>query len=316
LWQKKANVNLAFENNKLTTLTGSVDKLSNTSSQGKLDVTKGTINANFDKDGNLSKLTGGADSLSYLSKKGDKLDVKGLGIEVNSGKNGIESATATAGQINYLSNKGDLLNVTNGKASLTRDTQGNISNLSGSAEKIAFGNQKGDNIIASGTEINVNCDKNGLKDAQVKVGTLDYNNLKGDKLNLVNGSATITRDNKGLISSINGSAEKLNGLDKNGNTLAVNGLKVGLVSTGQDSYNLNASADKLNLALPKQELNINANNLRVGLTDTQMTMHVDSAEIIKKIESDLKVKVENLDVIVDKTKEGNFKIFRFTISKS
>lgn len=300
------SVNAEFgKNGLISNLSGKADSLVYNSTQGNINTTQANVNGKFNEDGTLASLTGGAEKLSYLSNKGDKLDVKGAGVEIINGKNGLEQASVTLGQANYLSKTGDLLNINNGKASLTRDSQGFISNINGQADKLTYSSKNGDNLDASGLDININGNKNGLTDASVRFGKLDYSNLKGDKLNVTNGSANIIKDRTGAISKINASAEQINATNKAGDAIKVIGLNTDLTKNNSGTYDLSASADKLNANIKDQGVNLDASKLTFGLTDTQIKVHVDSAEVIKKLESDLKVKVENLDLIVDKTKEGN-----------
>ncbi|MFN4149740.1 MAG: hypothetical protein ACK4IX_02270, partial [Candidatus Sericytochromatia bacterium] len=302
------NVDAQFgKNGLISNLSGKADQLTYNSTQGNINATQANVTGQFNEDGTLASIKGGAEKLTYLSNKGDKIDVKGAGVEIINGKNGLEQANATVGQVNYLSKTGDLLNITDGKASLTRDSQGFISNISGEANKLNYNSKNGDNVNASGLQININGNKTGLTDASIKAGTIDYTNLKGDKLNVVNGSASIVKDNSGLISKVNASADQINAVNKAGDAIKVTGFNSDITKNNSGTYDINASADKLNANLKEQGVTFDATKLNVGLTDTQIKVHVDSAEVIKKIEADLKVKVENLDVIVDKTKEGNLK---------
>lgn len=302
------NVNAEFNKNGLiSNISGKADNILYKNSQGNLNVSQANVTGSFNEDGTLSSIKGGADKLSYLSNKGDKIDIKGAEVELINGKNGLEKASLTVGELNYISKTGELLNITNGKASLTRDNQGFISNISGEADKLNYNSKNGDNINASGLQININGNKTGLTDASIKVGTIDYTNQKGDKLNVINGSASIVKDNNGLISKVNASAEQINAVNKAGDVIKVTGFNSDITKNVSGTYDINASADNINANLKNQNLTIDANKLNLGITDNQIKLHVDSAEVIKKIESDLKVKVENLDVIVDKTKEGNLK---------
>lgn len=295
------------ENGTISSLSGKIDTLSYKNQQGNMNLSQGNITTQFNSDGTLASIKGGADKLSYFSNKGDKLDLKGAGVEIINGKNGLEKATATVGQLNYLSKSGDALNLENGKASISRDPQGFISNINAGADKLTYSSKNGDNLIAQGTEININGNKNGLSEASIKIGQLDYNNLKGDSFNVVNGSASLTKDSNGFLSQIAGSADKISATNKSGDAINILGANADITRNDAGTYDINASLDKLNVDMKSQDLTIGVDKLKVGLTDTNFKVHVDSVEIIKKLESDMKVKIENLDFIIDKTKEGALK---------
>ncbi|MFN8674251.1 MAG: hypothetical protein U0457_19480 [Candidatus Sericytochromatia bacterium] len=340
---KNSTVMANYKDGKIDTLAGKVETLNYTNKQGKLDVANGEINSKFNPDGSidnlngkfdnlaynntqgnlnvdkcnftgkfnpdgtLANLSGGADKLSYLSNKGDKIDAKGFGLDITNGKNGIEKATVNVGQLDYLSSKGDKLNVIDGKLGLTRDQQGFISNINGEAKNLTYNGKNGDNVNASGLNININGNKNGLTDASIKADEINYNNLKGDNLNVTNGDVNISKDNNGFISKVTGNADKILATNKNGDVIQALGVKTDLTRNAQGTYDLATSADKVNADLKKQGLNLDATKLNLNVTDTNIKLHVDSAELKKKIESDLKVKVENMDLLIDKTKEGALK---------
>jgi hypothetical protein len=276
----------------------------------KILVTNGQVNLTRDDGGFISNLNGKADLLNYTGINGDKINATGLGININGDKDGLKNAGIKVGSIDYTGNKGETLNLLNGSFNVSRDSAGFISNANGKADSLTYTGVNGDKINAAGLNININGNKDGITDATVKVGQLDYLSTKGDAVKVTNGSVALFRDTDGFISKVSGHADLLTFTGKDGNTLTGNGIDINLLSDkkdGKDNYNFKATATSIEADLKKQELNLKANNIIASLDNDQMKVHVDSVEVLKKLGEELNVKIDNLDLIVDKNKDGAVK---------
>ena len=395
----------------LTMKTGSLDYLG--AKGDKFNLTNGSLSITKDPEGYINNVKGDIEKISFTSSKGDVLTANGLGLNVRNGKNGFENLTVSAGKIGYISNKGDLFNLENGSLALTRDPSGNLFNVNGNIENLNLKTVNGQNLTASGINVNVDIDKTGLKTAGVKVGTLDYSqkdiqlNVQNGALNFTNGTngtvleasaeKVIANGKWGNLTGEGGKATTLFGPDGNfksfnlsGNSLTYNGTRedkpinfsmqnfnAGITNgpdgqalnfTGKninfdfngnkayfeniqnielrngkdgkvsgfdinlagkstfekdgdlfiglnnaqahykvDGNNLSASFDKLDIAKKSQQLTASLTGGKIENTVDKISVHVDSAEVIKKMEQELKVKIENLDVVVDKTATGGIK---------
>ncbi len=293
---------------------GKIDYISNKGD--KLNINNGTATLERDAEGFISKATATADNFTYNPINGDTIKGSGIDISITGDKNGLNQASVKVGSLDYLSKKGDKLNLINGSLNITKDPEGFISNLNGKASNLTYNGVNGDKAYVQGLEININGNVNGITDANVKAGELLYTSKNNETVHVLNGSATIFRDDKGLINKAVGSAEKLILTGKNGDTVNATGVNVEL-KLDCEKYDLSGSAKKIEANIKKENLNINATGVTANMTNTQIKVHVDSAEFIKKVEEQLNdptkkdkgvtIKVENVDLLVDKNEQGGIK---------
>ena len=80
---------------------------------------------------------------------------------------------------------------------------------------------------------------------------MDYLSGKGDKVNVFNGSANLTRDAEGIISKITGHGDNNSLTSKDGNIVNANGLDINIDAPKENGtgYNLSASIKDLNCLL-------------------------------------------------------------------
>lgn len=265
-----ANLELAYDaKGQLSSGLASIGTGSYSGDFGSVDLAQGgQVQLNYGANGQLNQITAGAESLRYAGDKG-QLGLIGAQLEARYGSDGL---------LEKFAFRGDRVDFS-GKTDAGKPVDFGLSDFQAGLQLNADGSQA---LDFSGKDL-----KLALDQQQVSIPSIQTLQLR------------------------TGSDGSLSGLDLHldgNNTYAAPNLTAGLDNLEahytQQGNTLSASFDKLSVDAVKAGVQAEAVGGKLFNDDRQMTVHVDSASIIKTLESELKVKVENVDLIVEKTATG------------
>jgi len=279
----KANgigVSVAYDNGVLKNASAKVGTLAYENPKGdKLNLTDGKVNINYDENGNIKDAKGSIKNLDVTTNSGDIIKASGTNVSLAYDNGILKNASAKTGTIAYENAKGDKLNLTDGKVNINYDENGNIKDAKGSIKNLDITTNSGDIIKASGTDVSIAYDNGVLKNASAKVGTLAYENPKGDKLNLTDGKVNINYDDKGNIKDANGSIKNLDVTTNSGDIIKASGTNVSLAYDNGVLKNATAGAGLVNYE--------NSTGDKLNLTNGNVNLNYDEKGSIKDITSNI-----------------------------
>jgi hypothetical protein len=294
------------EQGNLSGIQASSDHLTYLSGGNTLDLTGTTLSIGYNDQGQLTQAIGTIQQGSYAGAFG-QVDLTGGDIRLNYGDNGVLSGLqAGASQFKYAGEQGIL------------DLQGAQLNANygpdGLLQDIRF---QGDGVNFTGATtgpnpLNLNMGAFDAHLVQNATGGQTFN-FTGQQLDIGAGGHQGHIDEirtLQLITDANGAISQMDlhlpghntYTGQEGNiTAALDNLQANYT---QEGNRLTASFDRLEGAIKDQGLSGFATGGQLEVNDRFMSLHVDSAQVIQKLEKEMNVKVENLDLLVHKNENG------------
>lgn len=315
----KTTLNLNYNaDGLLSKVSGGAEHLNFQQGTSTLDLTGAKLEMNYDDKGQLQNAIASIQKGSYQSDFGLVTLTEGAGVQLNYGENGnLSNIQANVDKLNYTGDKG-VLDLAGGKLNAIYGTDGNLQNL----------NFKGDSVNFNGTTGNSKALEIALKNFEVNLAqgtdgsqTLTFNgkdanlNIDGNKVNLENiENLELATNADGTINHMNLNLAGTSSFTDNKDNLTV-ALKNAKASYTQEGNQLTASFEQLIANIKDKGITAQVNGAILTHNDKQMTVHVDSAEALQSLGEQWNVKIENLDLVVDKTDKGGVKGIDLQVGK-
>lgn len=342
------------ENGLISQISGATDNLRLQGDWGTLQTTGTTsVGLKYTDAGQLSGVSAHSDQLSLLQNE-SRLDLSGAQLDLNYGPHGqLSQASASITQGSYAGNFGKIDLAKGANLQLQYGENGQLSQIQAGVETFQYAGDKGQ-LDLNGAQFNAQYGADGLlENIRFTGDSVDFNGSTGQNqpLNFSMGpfAANLTQKADG------GQSFQFNGnqiqLDTQGHNLQLPEVRTLNLETGADgsisamnlhlpghntysnpdlnaaldnlqaSYTqqgneLKASFDKLNLAMPKAGLTAEAVGGKWVDNDRLTSLHVDSATVVKNLEQELNVKVENVDLLINKTPTGTLASADLQIGKA
>jgi hypothetical protein len=332
-----------YENGMISQLSGSTENLSLQGDWGTLN-TQGTtsVGLKYTDAGQLAGVSAHSDQLQLLQNN-TSLNLSGVQLDLNYAANGqLDQASAAISQGSYSGDFGKIDLAKGGQLQLQYGENGQLSQIQAGVEKLQYAGDKGQ-LDLNGAQLNARYGADGLlENIHFQGDSVNFQGQTGQSqpLNFAMGNfaADLTQKADGGQSfNFNGDQIKLDTQGHNLNLPEVRTLNLETGSDGsisalnlhlpghntysnpdlnaaldnlQASYSqqgneLQASFDKLHLEMPKQSLITDLNGGKLIDNERFTSLHLDSASVVKGIEQELNVKVENVDLLLDKTPSGS-----------
>lgn len=330
------------DNGLVSQITGSTDNLRLEGAWGKLD-TQGTtaVSVDYGATGLLSGVHASSDQLKLQSGT-DALELAGARLDLNYNDQGqLKDAVGAISQGSYSGDFGKIDLAKGAEVRLNYGATGQLSQIQAGVEQFTYAGDKG-NLDLKGAELDARYGADGmLQNIHFGGDSVTFNGQTGQNqpLNFQMGTfgADLTQtadggqrfDFKGQSIKLDTPNHKL-GLEEvrslqlsTGPDGAITGMNLHLpghntysnpelnaaldnlqASYTQQNNELRASFDKLNVNLPTQGLSAEIQGASLLDNDQRSHLHIDSAKVVKQLESELNVKVENVDLILEKTATG------------
>lgn len=287
-------------NGQLRTLNASSDHLHFNNPDGDLQLDGAKMNLNFDDQGQLQNATGHVDSGHFAGKMGQVALEQG-DVKLTFANDQMQQLEASAGQLSLNNDQGQL-------------------DLTGSQLKAQFGEDgQLDQLHFSGDAVQLKDNHNlnfGLQDFNLNVVQADDGsqnlNFTGQNLNLDKAGQQLHLDSIDqfhLQTNPDGSLSQMDLHLAGNNTYTDQDLQASAQNLqghyNQDQNMLSVQFDKMNLQTP--DLQVDATGGKFYNDDNLMSLHLDSAQVKQQLEQELNVKVERVDLLVDKNADGQVK---------
>ncbi len=283
----------------------SSDKLKLTQGTEALDLTGTRLDLNYNEQGQLRDAVGAIQQGSYSGNFG-KVDLaQGGEVRLNYGNNGqLSEIKAGVEQLQYAGDKGNL-DMRGTELSARYGADGLLEKIHFGGDSVKFNGQTGQN-----QPLNFEMGQYGADLTQLNDGGQQFNftgqTIKLDtpqhKLGLEEvRSLQLSTGADGAIMGMNLHLPGHNTYSNPELNAALDNLQASYTQQGNE---IKASFDKLAVNAPKQGLSAEINGASLLDNDQRSHLHIDSAKVVKQLESELKVKVENVDLILEKTATG------------
>lgn len=339
----KASLTMTTQaNGQISQITGAAENLKASGSWGDL-ITQGqtSLSLNYNELGGLSGVQAHSDQIDY-TKASTALSLTNANLALGyDAKGNLSSGLASIGSGKFSGDFGTVELAKGGQVQLNYGANGQLSHISAGVESLAYAGDKG-KLDLLGARLNAQYGADGLLDkidfsgdkvdfsgktgagkpidfklADFKAGlqlnhdgsqAFDFSGkdlkLALDQHNLSIPSIQTLQLRTGSDGAIAGMDLHLDGHNTYSNpdlSAALDNLEAHYTKEGNT---LSASFDKLSVDAVKAGVKAEAIGGKLFNDDSKLTVHVDSASLVKTLESELKVKVENVDLIVDKTQTG------------
>lgn len=331
------------ENGLISQISGSTDNLRLQGDWGTLNTTGTTsVGLKYTDAGQLAGVSAHSDQLSLLQNN-TRLDLSGAQLDLAYGANGqLSQASASITQGSYAGDFGKIDLAKGANLQLQYGENGQLSQIQAGVEKFQYAGDKGQ-LDLNGAQLNAKYGSDGLlENIRFTGDSVDFKGTTGQNqplnFSMGNFAADLTQKaDGGQAFNFNGNQIKLDTQGHNLNLPEVRTLNLetgadGSISAmnlhlpGHNTYSnpdlnaaldnlqasytqegneLKASFDKLNLAVPKEGLTAEVIGGKLVDNDRLTSLHLDSATVVKNLEQELNVKVENVDLLINKTPTGS-----------
>ncbi|PIQ24138.1 hypothetical protein COW36_10780 [bacterium (Candidatus Blackallbacteria) CG17_big_fil_post_rev_8_21_14_2_50_48_46] len=330
-----------YENGLVSNISGSSENLSLQGDWGKL-TTQGTtsVGIHYTEAGQLSGLQAHSDQLS-LAQTGTTLNLTGTDLKLDYGANGQLSQAVGSVQAGQYSGDFGQVDLSQGAVKLSYGEKGQLSQIQAGANSLNYAGDQGQ-LTLQGTQFQAHYGEDGLlENIHLNGEGVQFAGQTGQNqaLNFAMGTyaADLTQKTEGgQLFHFQGQQIALQSGEQNLNLPEVRTLQLETGADGsissmklhlpdqntysnpdlnaaldnlQASYSqagnqLQASFDGFKLEMPKEGLTVDLKGGQL-LDNPQLTsLHLDSAAVVKQLEQELNVKVENVDLLLNKTETG------------
>ena len=291
---------------KVGTVNATAEHLTHTKGDRVLDLTGGALALDFGDDGVLDTATASVASGSYEGEFG-KLTIDDGGSLTLGYEDG--QLSSVNGQVGDLALTGEEANldITGGTVAAAFGDDGALQSMTVHGDEVkVLGNAANGHdldIAFSDVDANVTVDADGTQTVSLsgKDGamTIDGNKVDIEEVETLE----IQTGPDGTIDRLEADFPGTVSFEQAGGDLKVS-LQGAHAEIEEQGTKLSASFDQADVALISEGMTATITDASLTSTDTQLRVHVGSAEVIKDLEKEMHVKVEGVDLIVDKTAEG------------
>ena len=291
----------------LRSVTANAKGASYLSDNGTLTAKNGTVHMTLDKDGDPSRLLGRAKNVSWEGKDGLALGAKNTSLAVIFDNNGDPAHALTQwGSLDVTTPGGALIST--GKTGVyMKYDDGALKNVRIDSRNISYDSKavNGHDLSARFDRVSASIDiaDDGSQTMKVtgKEGKVDIN---GHRINLDDAThINIHTRPDGTIDKMDAKFDGRIKLTDEAGDLSVK-LYGAEAAYDDATSTLTASFDKGKVKLKSMGLTAKIEGVKARADDRQIHLHIDSAKVKKKLGESLNVKVENVDLIIDRNATG------------
>ncbi|PKL76343.1 MAG: hypothetical protein CVV27_10765 [Candidatus Melainabacteria bacterium HGW-Melainabacteria-1] len=286
-------------------LNAHADQLNYTQAGQALSLTNANLNLSYDAEGNLSSGLASIASGSYTGDFGAISLADGGQVQLDYGANGqLSQISAGVKGFNYTGEHGQL-DMAGANLNALYGADGLLDGINFNGEQVDFTGQTSDgkpiDFALGGFNADLLLNDDGSQKfsftGQDLALQLDQHHVGIPSIKTLQLSTTP----EGAISAMDLHLDGHNTYANPDLSAALDNLEAHYT---QEGNTLTASFDKLAVDLKAQNMQIEALGGKLFNDDSQMSLHLDSASVVKALEQELKVTVENVDLIVHKTETG------------
>lgn len=312
-----ATLDVAYgESGSVQSVHATATHLSHSNGDRVLDVTGGVLDAQFGDDGVLDQITASAGSGTYEGEFG-KLSIAdggSLAVQYTDG-----TLSAVNGQVGTLAFTGDeaKLDVTGGTVDASFGADGALESMKVHGDQIhvigSATNGHDLDVAFNDVDAHVTVEADGSQTVNLS-GQDGELNIDGHTVGLENvQKLEVQTGADGTIERLEADFPGALTFEQSGGDLKVT-LQDAHAEIEQEGSRMMASFGEADVALVSEGLTAHITDASIESTDTQLRLHVGSAQVIKDLEKEMNVTVEGVDLVVDKTAEGAAKALDLQIA--